>query len=87
MEFETINENKLESVIINFIAELEPDINILWNIIEIARKMNEGVQKYLVGNILSILNKINKSVLAGKDLSSLSIKDTNLNSADLKLLI
>lgn len=68
----------LESEITDFLVELEPDKDALWNWLKSTADKKKDDPKYLGGNSATLLCKLDKDVLAGKDLSK-----TNLTGADL----
>lgn len=71
---------RLDPVVAEFLAELSPNTDILWSWIESTKsEVKEGL-KYLGGNAATLLCKLDRDAMAGRNLSG-----TNLTGADFSL--
>ncbi|MBN1762425.1 MAG: NACHT domain-containing protein [Methanomicrobia archaeon] len=77
-------QGRLEPVVTAFLAELNPNIETLWNWIESTKTGAEEDIKYLGGNAVTLLCHMDRAALAGKDLSGAVLFGANLSSADLR---
>jgi len=75
---------RLDPVVTGFLVELQPDATRLWNWIESAKSEEKADSKYLGGNAATVLCRLDRSALAGKDLSGTNLIGADLSSADLR---
>jgi hypothetical protein len=73
----------LEPVVIEFLVELNPNKNILWNWLNSTSNENKDDPKYLGGNAATLLCKLNPDELAGKDLPKTNLTGADLSSSNL----
>lgn len=79
-----LNRKSIDPVVMKFLLELHPTTNQLWEMLEIERKEHDKGVNWLAGNVVTLLSLIDPESLAGKNLSSLIIRDASLSNADLR---
>jgi hypothetical protein len=75
---------RLDPVVTGFLAELSPDIDRLWNWLESTKSSEKEDIKYLGGNAATLLCRIDRTALAGRDLSRANLMGADLSFADLR---
>jgi NACHT domain-containing protein/restriction endonuclease/pentapeptide repeat protein len=74
----------LQPVIVDFLTELDPDEQTLWDWINHTRTRAHVGGIYLGGNAATLLCALSKDALSGKDLSGTSLTGADLSGADLR---
>jgi len=77
----------LEAMIVDFLKEFNPDINILWDWIVSAKNKHIHDIKFLGGNAITLLCNIDPNYLIGKDLSGSFLAGANLSFLNLENII
>jgi len=75
---------RLDPVVAGFLVELDPSAETLWAWLESTRSAKKEAVSYLGGNAASLLCKLDRTALAGRDLSETVLLGADLSSADLR---
>lgn len=75
---------RLTPVVADFLVELEPKLEKLWDLVETTKAKTEKDPKCLGGNAATLLCLLDRSAFAGKDLSGAVLKGADFNLADLR---
>jgi uncharacterized protein YjbI with pentapeptide repeats len=73
----------LQSEITDFLIELDPNKDVLWNWMLSTRNEDIDSVKYLGGNSATLLCKLDRNALAGKDISGAILNGANLSFSNL----
>jgi len=74
----------IHPVVSDFLVELNPDTNILWEWVVNTRGQSEGKLKYLGGNAITVLCHTRPDAIAGKNLSNTVVDYADLSFSDLR---